>query len=80
MLFFEGIQTNSYKLNIQLYLGVYSLGIFVVLIALERALCGNTRNSFTWWRIEGDQSADMKANSFEISSYLQLHIVKDGKP
>lgn len=82
MLFFDDIQTNSYKLNLQQHSYiwvVYRLGLFVVLISLERVPCRNPRNSFIWQRIEGDQSANMKANSFEISSYLQLHSVKDGE-
>lgn len=82
MLFFEDIQTNSYKLNLQQHSYiwvVYSLGLFVVLISLERVPCRNPRNSFIWQRIEGDQSANMKANSFEIFSYLKLHSVKDGE-
>lgn len=64
MLFFEGIRTSSYKLNIyqQSYIWVvYSLGFLVVVIALERVPRGNGRNSFIWWRTEGHRSANMKS-------------------
>lgn len=40
---------------------VYSLGFVVVAIALERVPCGNPKNSFIWWRTEGDQSANIKS-------------------
>lgn len=58
---------NTYRLNIYQHssYGQYTVWFCFVVIALERVLCGNPRNSFIWWKIEDYQSANMKTNFLE---------------